>query len=49
MSIRIKVKGHYRKIVRDEKGRFISCEKWHSKPPNTLEAKTELKESEKEK
>ena len=30
MSKRIKTKGHYRYVERDEKGRFIKAEKWSS-------------------
>ena len=29
-SKRVKVKGHYRIIERDEKGRIVSSKKWHN-------------------
>jgi len=35
---RIKVRGHYREITRDEKGQFMSVKKWSSKQ-NELEYK----------
>lgn len=37
MKKRIKVKGHYRTVERDEKGRWTSVEKWHSKMRNRNE------------
>jgi len=42
MRKRIKVKGHYRVVERDEKGRFVKVEKWSSKPKNDLETKQEV-------
>ena len=31
MNKRIRTKGHYRLVERDEKGRFVKAEKWSSK------------------
>jgi len=36
---RIRVKGHYLVVERDEKGRFVKVKKWSSKIKNDLEAK----------
>jgi hypothetical protein len=36
-SKRIKVKGHYRVIVRDERGRIVSSKKWSSKQGEKIE------------
>ena len=45
MSIkRVKVKGHYREIIRDEKGRIVSSKKWSPNPKLTPEQEEALRE-----
>jgi len=39
---RISVKGHYRLVKRNEKGQFVSVEKWHSGVQNTLRSKLQI-------
>jgi len=48
MSIkRVKVKGHYREIIRDEKGRIVSSKKWSPFPKLTPELEEAIKELDK--
>lgn len=38
MKKRIKVKGHYRSVERDEEGKFVKVEKWSSKSDSSCDS-----------